>query len=67
MIEVKELKKGFGDKTVLNGVSAVMQTGKCNLIIGSSGSGKTVFMKCLVGLFQPDSGEIFYEGQAYTN
>ena len=51
MIEIRNLRKGFNNKTVLNGVDATMQTGKCNLIIGSSGSGKTVFMKCLVGLF----------------
>lgn len=67
MIEVKELRKGFGGKTVLNGVSMVMHPGQCNLIIGSSGSGKTVLMKCLVGLFQPDSGEIIYGGQSFTN
>lgn len=66
MIEVKNLKKGFGDKTVINDVSVVMQAGKCNLIIGASGSGKTVFMKCLVGLFSPDSGEILYDGQNFT-
>ncbi|MDP4128947.1 MAG: ATP-binding cassette domain-containing protein [Bacteroidota bacterium] len=66
MIEIKDLKKTFGDKTVIDGVSAVMQTGKCNLIIGSSGSGKTVFMKCLVGLFEPDSGEILYSGKNFT-
>ena len=54
MIEVKNIRKGFGDKIVIDGVSAVMEPGKCNLIIGSSGSGKTVFMKCLIGLFQPD-------------
>lgn len=67
MIEVKNLKKGFGDKIVLHDVTAVMEPGKCNLIIGSSGSGKTVFMKCLVGLFQPDAGQIFYDGQEFTN
>jgi phospholipid/cholesterol/gamma-HCH transport system ATP-binding protein len=66
MIEVKNIKKGFGDKVVINDVSAVMQTGKCNLIIGSSGSGKTVLMKCMVGLFQPDSGTILYENQNFT-
>jgi len=66
MIEVKNLKKGFGGKTVLEDVSAVMNPGQCNLIIGSSGSGKTVFMKCLVGLFQPDSGSILYGGQDFT-
>lgn len=67
MIEVRNLKKGFNDKTVINDVSVVMQAGKCNLIIGASGSGKTVFMKCLVGLFAPDSGEILYDGQNFTD
>ena len=66
MIEVKDLKKGFGDKMVIKGVSMVMQDGKCNLIIGTSGSGKTVLMKCLVGLFKPDSGAILYSGKNFT-
>ncbi len=62
MIEVKDIKKSFGEKEVLKGVNVKMEAGKCNLIIGASGSGKTVFMKCLVGLFQPDEGEIIYNG-----
>ena len=66
MIEVRNLRKGFDNKTVLNGVNATMQTGKCNLIIGSSGSGKTVLMKCMVGLFQPDAGDIIYDDQNFT-
>lgn len=66
MIEVKDIRKGFADKTVLNGVSVLMKPGKCNLIIGSSGSGKTVFMKCIVGLFKPDSGDILYDGENFT-
>ncbi|WP_082886327.1 ABC transporter ATP-binding protein [Flavisolibacter tropicus] len=66
MIEVRNLRKGFENKTVLNGVDAAMQTGKCNLIIGSSGSGKTVLMKCIVGLFQPDEGDVMYDGQNFT-
>ena len=66
MIEVKNIKKGFGGKIVLDGVSAVMEPGKCNLIIGASGSGKTVFMKCMVGLIQPDSGEILYDDENFT-
>jgi len=65
MIEVKNIRKGFADKIVIDDVSAVMQTGKCNLIIGSSGSGKTVLMKCMVGLFIPDHGEIHYGGQDF--
>jgi phospholipid/cholesterol/gamma-HCH transport system ATP-binding protein len=66
MIEVKNIHKGFGERTVIDDVSAVMESGKCNLIIGASGSGKTVFMKCIVGLFQPDNGEILYNGVNYT-
>ena len=65
MIEVKNIKKSFGDKVILKDVSVVMEDGKCNLIIGTSGSGKTVFMKCLVGLFQPDHGEILYDGKNF--
>lgn len=67
MIEIKDLTKGFGDKTVIKGVSAVFKSGQCNLIIGTSGSGKTVLMKCLVGLFEPDSGSIIYEGRNFTH
>ena len=66
MIEVKNIKKSFGGKVVIQDVSAVMKAGQCNLIIGSSGSGKTVLMKCMVGLFQPDQGEILYSGQNFT-
>jgi phospholipid/cholesterol/gamma-HCH transport system ATP-binding protein len=66
MIEFKDIHKSFGEKRVLNGVSAVMQSGKCNLIIGTSGSGKTVLMKCLVGLLEPDSGEISYGGVSFS-
>ncbi|RYY47013.1 MAG: ATP-binding cassette domain-containing protein [Chitinophagaceae bacterium] len=67
MIEFKDIKKSFGDKVVLDGVSHVMETGKTNLIIGTSGSGKTVLQKCLVGLFEPDSGEIIYDGVNFTD
>ncbi|HMJ48239.1 MAG TPA: ATP-binding cassette domain-containing protein [Ferruginibacter sp.] len=67
MIEFKNIKKSFGDKVVLDGVSHVMETGKTNLIIGTSGSGKTVLQKCLVGLFEPDEGEIIYDGVSFTD
>lgn len=63
MIEVKNVQKSFGDKKVLQDVSFVMEAGKTNLIIGTSGSGKTVLMKCMIGLFQPDAGQIMYEGR----
>jgi len=66
MIEVKNIKKSFGDKTVIQDVSAVMKAGQCNLIIGASGSGKTVLMKCIVGLFKPDAGHVMYQDQDFT-
>lgn len=67
MIEVKNIRKSFGEKVILNDVSAKMDDGKCNLIIGTSGSGKTVFMKCIVGLFEPDRGEILYDGRNFLS
>ena len=67
MIEIKQIKKGFGDRTVINGVSAKFEPGKCNLIIGASGSGKTVLMKCMVGLLVPDAGEILYDGKDFIS
>jgi len=66
MIEVKNIHKSFDDKTVIEDVSAVMKAGQCNLIIGASGSGKTVLMKCMVGLFEPDAGEVLYSGNNFT-
>lgn len=66
MIEVKNIQKSFNGKVIIEDVNAVMKTGQCNLIIGASGSGKTVLMKCMVGLFQPESGEILYDGVSFT-
>ena len=63
MIEVKDIEKSFDGVKVLKGVSAVFETGKTNLIIGQSGSGKTVLMKSLVGLVHPEKGEILYDGR----
>ena len=60
MIEIKELNKSFGDKHVLQNISTVFHKGKTNLIIGRSGSGKTVLLKSIVGLHEIDSGEIRY-------
>ena len=67
MIELVNIKKGFGDKIILPDVSAVMETGKVNLIIGTSGSGKTVMMKCMVGLMPVDAGKVVYDGKDFTN
>ena len=66
MIEVKNLTKRFEDKTVLDNISAVFETGKTNLIIGQSGSGKTVLMKNIVGLLEPTQGQILYDGRDFT-
>lgn len=63
MIEVKNLTKSFEDKTVLHDISATFYDGKTNLIIGQSGSGKTVLIKCLVGLMRPDKGQILFDGR----
>lgn len=65
MIEIKQLSKSFDHKNVLTNISAVFDTGKTNLIIGQSGSGKTVLIKNIVGLFLPTSGRIFYDGRDY--
>lgn len=63
MIEVKNVTKSFDGKTILHDVSATFETGKTNLIIGQSGSGKTVLMKSMIGLIRPEEGEILYDGR----
>src|SRR6056300_1309071 len=63
MIEVQNITKSFEGTEVLKGISTVFEKGKTNLIIGQSGSGKTVFLKCLLGLFEADSGKILFEGK----
>jgi phospholipid/cholesterol/gamma-HCH transport system ATP-binding protein len=63
MIEIQHIHKSFGNKVILEDISAVMDAGKCNLIIGSSGSGKTVLTKCMVGLFRPNQGKILFNGK----
>ncbi|NDV64555.1 ABC transporter ATP-binding protein [Bacteroides sp. 224] len=65
MIEIKKLHKSFGDKEVLKGINGVFENGKTNLIIGQSGSGKTVLMKCIVGLLEPESGELLYDNRNF--
>ncbi len=66
MIEIKNLKKSFEGNEVLKNVSIVFEKGKTNLIIGRSGSGKTVLLKCILGLFDIDSGEIWYNDRNFT-
>ena len=66
MIEIKHLCKSFDGREVLKDISAVFENGKTNLIIGQSGSGKTVLMKNLVGLLDPTSGEVLYDGRNFV-
>jgi len=62
MIEIKNIHKSFDGNSIIKGISTSFEKGKTNLIIGQSGSGKTVLLKCLLGLHNPDSGEIIYDG-----
>ncbi|MCL4162788.1 UNVERIFIED_CONTAM: hypothetical protein GTU68_027258, partial [Idotea baltica] len=66
MIEVNNLHKSFGEVEVLKGISTTFEKGKTNLIIGQSGSGKTVFLKCLLGLFEYEEGTISYDGNIFS-
>lgn len=66
MIEVKDIHKSFGDAHILKGISATFEPGKTSLIIGQSGSGKTVFLKSLLGLHTPEEGDIYYNGITYS-
>lgn len=61
-IEIKDIRKKFGEKEVLKGISYTFEKGKVSMIIGASGSGKSVTLKCLVGLLKPDSGQVLYDG-----
>ena len=67
MIEVNDIHKSFGDAHILKGISTTFEKGKTNLIIGQSGSGKTVFLKTLLGLHIPDEGTIKYDGTNYSD
>ena len=66
MLEVQDLRKGFNGEEILKGISTSFPKGQTNLIIGQSGSGKTVFLKCLLGLFRPDEGKIIFSGEPYS-
>ncbi|MDR2774647.1 MAG: ATP-binding cassette domain-containing protein [Tannerella sp.] len=67
MIEIKHLIKSFDGRTIINDISTVFETGKTNLIIGRSGSGKTILLKNVIGLMKPDSGDIIYDGRNLLN
>jgi phospholipid/cholesterol/gamma-HCH transport system ATP-binding protein len=63
MIKIQGISKSFGDKVILTDVSGTFEKGKPNLIIGASGTGKSVLLKCIVGLSKPDDGQVFYDGR----
>ncbi|HOX83079.1 MAG TPA: ATP-binding cassette domain-containing protein [Chryseolinea sp.] len=65
MIKIQSINKSFGEKVVLNDISGTFEKGKPNLIIGSSGTGKSVLLKCIVGLVKPDIGQVFYDGRDF--
>lgn len=66
MLEIKNIVKKFGDKTVLKDISTIFEEKKINCTIGKSGSGKTVLLKIIVGLEEPDKGEVYYDGRPFT-
>ncbi len=67
MIEIENISKSFDDKQVLDNISGRFEQGRTNLIIGASGTGKTVLLKCIVGLIQPDEGNVYYNGRDFTH
>ena len=66
MIKIGNISKSFAGKQVLNGISGTFEKGKCNLIIGASGTGKSVLLKCIVGLEPPDTGSVFFDLRDFT-
>jgi phospholipid/cholesterol/gamma-HCH transport system ATP-binding protein len=66
MIKINNIAKSFGGKTIIEGISGEFDKGKTNLIIGSSGTGKSVLLKCIVGLVNPDEGNVYYDLRNFT-
>ncbi|WP_022823573.1 ABC transporter ATP-binding protein [Hymenobacter norwichensis] len=67
MIEIHNVQKAFNGNAVLKGINCTFETGKCNLLLGGSGTGKSVLLQCIVGLMKPDLGSITFDGTVFTN
>jgi phospholipid/cholesterol/gamma-HCH transport system ATP-binding protein len=67
MLEIKNISKTFGDRTILDNVSATFHEGQTSLIIGGSGTGKSVLLKCMLGLVKPEQGQVLYNGRDFLN
>jgi phospholipid/cholesterol/gamma-HCH transport system ATP-binding protein len=67
MIEIKNIQKIFGDRQVLAGIDGQFQPGETSLVIGGSGTGKSVLLKCMIGLVKPDTGQVLYDGRDFLN
>jgi len=67
MIKIDNIRKSFGEEEILKGITTTFEKGKTNLLIGQSGSGKSVILKCLIGLFKPEIGRIYFEDKAIQN
>src|SRR6478609_8084160 len=67
MIEIENIHKSFGNTVVIDGITGAFEKGKTNLIIGSSGTGKSVLLKCIVGLIHPEEGTVYYDGRNFTD
>ena len=65
MIQINNISKSYKGRSILNDVSFTFETGKTNLIIGESGSGKTTLIRCMIGLSEPDSGEVLFNGRSF--
>lgn len=67
MITIENISKNFGDRPILNSISGTFEKGKTNLIIGASGTGKSVLLKCIVGLLHPDTGTVYFDKRNFTD
>ena len=65
MIEIKSISKLFADKQVLENINMIFDKGKVNMIIGASGTGKSVLLKCIIGLLKPDTGDVYYDNREF--